>query len=223
LIILEHIWKSYGRGRKAEDVLVDIDTTLDFSAGNIGILGARKSGNTTLLEIVAGVTQPDYGRVARQLRVSWPLSWRGAGKDMTGDAQIAFLSRVYQRDRSSVLRYVTELSGLDAKIYQPTVTYTAQEKDRLMFALAMALDFDLYLVDEAPPTIQPEFKPAYDAAWNQAMRGSRQLVTSSKPGYLVMVCAFAVTLDQGRLSAVAPSVQAVASFRQLARKNRTKG
>ena len=222
MIILEHIWKSYGRGRKAKEVLTDIDTMLDFSAGNIGILGARKSGKTTLLEIVAGVTQPDHGRVTRRLRVSWPLSWRGTGRDMTGDAQIAFLSRLYQCDRGSVLRYVTELSGLGAKVYQPTITYTAQEKDRLMFALVMALDFDLYLVDDAPPSIQAEFKPAYDAAWAQALRGRRQLVTSSNPGNLAMSCAFAATLDHGQLGAVVPSAQAVASFRQLARKKRTK-
>lgn len=220
MILLEHIWKSYGRGRKAKDVLIDIDTALDFGAGNIGILGGRKSGKTTLLNVIAGVIPPDHGRVRRRIRVSWPLSWRGIGRGLTGDSKVAFLSRLYQADRRATLGYVAELSRLNRKLYSPLNTYTAREKDRLMLALAMALDFDLYLVDEALPAIQPELKDAYDAAWRECLRNRRVLVVSSKPAHLPVDCHTAAILDDGRLGALMTSAEAAASLRRTARSKR---
>jgi capsular polysaccharide transport system ATP-binding protein len=220
LILLEHIWKSYGRGRKAKEVLTDLDATLDFSSGNIGVLGSRKSGKTTLLNIIAGAIQPDHGRIKRRLRISWPLSWRGIGKGMTGDAQVAFLARLYQADRQATLRYVAELSGLDRKLYASMASYSAREKDRLMLALAFALDFDLYLVDEALPRMQPEYQASYDAAWSDRLQGSRMLVVTSKPAHLNAACAHAAILREGMLSELMPATEAVTSYRQEARERR---
>lgn len=220
MILLEHIWKSYGRGRKAKDVLTDIDATLDFSSGNIGILGGRKSGKTTLLNIIAGVTQPDHGRIKRLARVSWPLSWRGLGKGITADAQVAFLARLYQADRRSTLRYVAELSRLDRKLYELMDTYSPREKDRLMLALALALDFDLYLIDEALPGIQPEFKDAYDAAWSERLKDRRVLVATAKPPHLPKYCHSAAILDAGQLGHFMTCAETAAHFRQSVRKKR---
>lgn len=222
MIFLEHLWKSHGRGRNRKDVLVDIDTTLDFSSGNIGILGTRKSGKTTLLNVIAGVTQPDHGRVKRRLRVSWPLTWRGLGRGITGDDQVAFLARLYQADRRATLRYVAELSGLGQKLYALTDNYSAGEKDRLMLALALGLDFDVYIIDENLPGVQPDFKAAYEAAWSECLQCRRTLVASSKPAHLVGQCGHAAILDEGKLSAVVSIDDAVGFYRKLARDRRTK-
>lgn len=219
MILLEHIWKSYGRGRKAKDVLTDIDATLDFSSGNIGIVGRRKSGKTTLLNIIAGAIQPDHGRVKRRARVSWPLSWRGTGTGMTGDAQVAFLARLYQADRRAALHYVAELSGLDRKLYASMNSYTPREKDRLMFALAIALDFDLYLVDEALPAVQPDFKDAYNAAWSACIKGRRMLVASSKVAHIPEHCHTTAILDAGQLGNLMTRTEAAANFRKSVRQS----
>lgn len=220
MIVLEHVWKSYGRGRKAKDALIDIDATLDFSCGNIGILGRRRSGKTTLLNVIAGVIPADHGRVKRRIRVSWPLSWRGLGRGLTGDAQAAFLARLYGADRRATLRYVAELSCLDRKLYALMDTYTPNEKDRLMFALAMALDFDLYLLDETPPAIKSEFKDAYDAAWSECLRSRRVLAVSSKVTHLLNICQTTAIIDAGQLGNFMTSNEAAAQYRQLARTQR---
>jgi capsular polysaccharide transport system ATP-binding protein len=221
LILLEHIWKSYGRGRKAKDVLTDVDATLDFSPGNIGILGSKKSGKTTLLNIIAGAIQPDHGRIKRRLRVSWPLSWRGMGKGMTGDAQVAFLTRLYQGDRRATLRYVAELSGLDRKLYASMTGYSAREKDRLMLALALALDFDVYLIDESLPGIQPEFAPHYDAVWEERLKTRRSLLLSSHVHRVEQHCSLATILHGGQLAPLRPVAEAKQAFQILARQRKS--
>jgi capsular polysaccharide transport system ATP-binding protein len=221
LILLEHIWKSYGRGRKAKEVLTDLHATLDFSSGNIGILGSKKSGKTTLLNIIAGAIQPDHGRIKRRLRVSWPLSWRGMDKGMTGDAQVAFLTRLYQGDRRATLRFVAELSGLDRKLYASMAGYSAREKDRLMLALALALDFDVYLIDESLPGMQPEFAPHYDTLWKERLRTRRLLLLSCHAPRVEQHCSLATILHGGQLAPLRPVAEAKQAFQILARQRKS--
>lgn len=200
MIALQQIWKSHGSGRKRRDVLKGIDALLDPSSSNIGILGARQAGKSTLLAIVAGLSPADSGKVSRRATISWPLSWRGFGKGMTGDSQVCFLSRAYRRDRRETLRFVAELSGLGAKLYQSTRHYSAREKDRLMFAAALAMDFDLYLIDDALPPIEPEHANNYNFVWQERMRSRRALLATARTSHATNFCGQCAILEAGQLS-----------------------
>lgn len=62
LLRLDHVSKSYRRGRRGQQALRDV--SLEVSAGEIvGVWGPRFSGRTTLLRIAAGLETPDSGRV----------------------------------------------------------------------------------------------------------------------------------------------------------------
>jgi len=62
LLALEHVTKTYVRGRREHVALRDV--SLDVHAGEIvGVWGPRFSGRTTLLRIAAGLERPDDGRV----------------------------------------------------------------------------------------------------------------------------------------------------------------
>ena len=110
MIQLEKLEKCYGKGRNKVEVLRGIDLFLDTSASNLGILGAKGSGKSTLMKIMAGLEPPTRGRVTRHARVSWPLSWRGLGGGLSGDGQVFLLARFYGADRVSLLRFVAGLS-----------------------------------------------------------------------------------------------------------------
>jgi len=222
LISLEHIAKSYGQGRRKKDVLVDISLNLDGESRGFGILGAKQSGKTTLLHIIAGLTVPDRGRVLRNARVSWPLSWRGLGGTTTGNEQLALLSRMYRVDRRGLLRYVAELSALDAKLYEPMTSYTAREKDRLMQAAALGLDFDVYLVDEEIPGLESEFAACYHAAWQEVFARSCVVAASSRWGGALAQLPAVGILNEGYLTAPFPSDQAQAAFHSLVRERTEK-
>jgi capsular polysaccharide transport system ATP-binding protein len=215
MILLEHITKSYGQGRKAKDVLLDVNLALDGDSLNIGILGAKGSGKTTLLHIMAGTTLPDRGRVTRQCRVSWPLTWRGLGGNTTGDEQVGLLARMYQVDRRALLRYVAEVSELDAKLYEPMTSYSAREKDRLMQAAALALDFEVYLVDEAIPGVEKEFSARYEALWQEVLARSFVVAASSRCSGALAQCPAVGILVQGRLMTPVPPQRAEVAFHSL--------
>jgi len=62
LLAIEHVSKTYQRGRGRLHALEDI--SLEVNAGEVvGVWGRRFSGRTTLLRIAAGLEPPDRGRV----------------------------------------------------------------------------------------------------------------------------------------------------------------
>ncbi|HEX4806786.1 MAG TPA: ATP-binding cassette domain-containing protein [Conexibacter sp.] len=62
LLALEHVSKTYRRGRREQRALRDV--SLEVAAGEIvGVWGRRFSGRTTLLRVAAGLEAPDEGRV----------------------------------------------------------------------------------------------------------------------------------------------------------------
>ena len=62
LLALEHVSKTYQRGRRDLPALTDV--SLGVGAGEVvGVWGRRFSGRTTLLRIAAGLETPDSGRV----------------------------------------------------------------------------------------------------------------------------------------------------------------
>jgi energy-coupling factor transporter ATP-binding protein EcfA2 len=71
LLTLEHCNRRHRQGSGERVVLNDV--SLDLDAGElVAILGARRSGRSTLLRVAAGIEPPDSGRVSF------------AGRDLTG-------------------------------------------------------------------------------------------------------------------------------------------
>jgi hypothetical protein len=86
----------------------------------------------------------------------------------TSDKQLALLARMYRVDRRGLLRYAAEVWHLDAKLYEPMTSCSAREKDRLMQAAALGLDFEAYLVDEETPGVGAEFTARHEGLWQAA-------------------------------------------------------
>lgn len=62
LLSLESVGKGYWRGPRPVEILTDV--SLDLSAGELAaVWGPRSAGKTTLLELAAGLQEPDAGRV----------------------------------------------------------------------------------------------------------------------------------------------------------------
>jgi capsular polysaccharide transport system ATP-binding protein len=219
LIILHDIWKSEGSGRKKKDLLGGVNAILDPLSGHLGILGEKQT-KTLLLNIIAGAVKAEHGKVIRSDRVSWPLTWRGFG-NFTGDQQVLFMARIYQADGRQTLRFVTELSGLGRKIYEAIGTLTAKEKDRLMFALALGLDFDVYLIDESAPVIDPPFDTEYKNIWNKCLKARRMILATCQPAKLDEQIAHAWLLEAGRLSPMMTPQEARQAFQRRARRRKT--
>lgn len=131
------------------NVILD-DVSFEFpERKNIGVLGVNGAGKSTLLRLIAGTEYPDKGKIIRTGKYSWPLGFSGSFHgSLTGIENLRFACRIYGADISEVSKFVEDFAELGDYINEPIMTYSSGMRSRLAFGLSMAIDFDVYLIDE---------------------------------------------------------------------------
>lgn len=148
MIELTNVSKHYATNHGVHCVLDDVSLTIPTDQ-SIGILGRNGAGKSTLLRLVAGIESPDAGEVIRHVRVSWPIGFGGGfHSNLTGEENLRFVSRIYGADPIEVGARVREFAELDEYFDMPLRTYSNGMRARLAFGLSMAIDFQVYLIDE---------------------------------------------------------------------------
>ena len=148
MIEFKNVSKFYDT-KSGKNILLD-DVSFKFpDHKNIGVLGVNGAGKSTLLRLIAGSEYPNSGKIIRTGKYSWPLGFTGSFHDtLTGVENLRFACRIYDADMKYVTEYVRDFSELGKYIEEPIRTYSSGMRSRLAFALSMAIDFDVYLVDE---------------------------------------------------------------------------
>jgi capsular polysaccharide transport system ATP-binding protein len=149
MIDLIDIEKTYEGAHGRIHVLRGITHT--FNQGeSVGILGQNGAGKSTLLRIICGNERPNYGKVRRNVSISWPLGFSASfAGSLTGAENLRFVSRIYGVDHREVAEFVAGFSDLGRSINEPVKTYSTGMRSRLAFGLSMAIKFQVYVIDEA--------------------------------------------------------------------------
>lgn len=178
MIELSQVTKAY-RMRHGVNVVLN-NVNFRFERGsNVGILGKNGSGKSTLLRILSGAEQPDAGSVVRRGRVSWPIGFSGGfSPSLTGNENARFVARLYGADVHTVCGFAYEFSELGDYFDMPVRTYSSGMRARLAFALSMAVDFDVYLVDEVTAVGDSTFQKKCRRAF-QDRRGHSSVIIVS--------------------------------------------
>lgn len=125
----------------------------------IGLLGPPKSGKSTILRLMCGTTPAAQGRVDRNSRVSWPIPLNTFFSPTATVAQnIRFVARLYGADEKEFCRRVAGPTGLDEYLPAPLRGCPTFVKPRLALALALEIDFDIYLFDGSLAGSDKSFK-----------------------------------------------------------------
>lgn len=189
LISAERITKAY-----APRVLLD-SVSLGVSEGErIGVVGSNGAGKSTLLSILAGMEDPDGGRVARAsgLRVGY-LAQRD---DMRGTiAEVAFGNRAWQRDATAraVARELLPGLGMDADVSR----LSGGERRRVALAALLAAEQDILLLDE--PTNHLDIEAIDWLGRHLAGRGCAIVMVSHDRWMLDTVCDRMWEVDTGHV------------------------
>ncbi|MGL4848760.1 MAG: ABC transporter ATP-binding protein [Clostridium sp.] len=130
------------------------DLTLDLPTGEvIGILGKNGSGKSTILKMVTGVVYPTSGEIEVNGRVSALLELTaGFDGELTGKENIYLKGYSMGMDKSGVekiIHSIIDFSELGEYINQPVRMYSSGMKARLGFAIAVNINPDILVVDEA--------------------------------------------------------------------------
>lgn len=149
MIEFRNVTKSYEMNEGKRNIILDNVSFKFPERKNIGVLGVNGAGKSTLLRLIAGSEYPNSGKIIRTGKYSWPLGFTGSfHESLTGVENLRFACRIYNADMKYVTDYVREFSELGKYIEEPIRTYSSGMRSRLAFALSMAIDFDVYLVDE---------------------------------------------------------------------------
>jgi capsular polysaccharide transport system ATP-binding protein len=200
MIAFENVSKSFWTG-KSRKVILD-RASFSVEIGNsLGILAKNGTGKTTIINMMAGLEKPDEGRVIRTSRISFPLGFMGGimGKH-TAKENARYIARLYALDPDYVESFCRWLSGIDEYFDMPLGTYSSGMRSRFSFALMLALEFDIYLIDEGmPASTDVEFNRKAGQVLRQRLKNATVVVVSHQAATLEKFCRSAAVLRNGQL------------------------
>jgi ABC-2 type transport system ATP-binding protein len=129
---------------------------------SIGLMGLNGSGKSTLLKIVHGVMQPDTGSVRSRGRIAGLIA-TGAGfhPQLTGRENIYLNAAILGMSEAETNRKfdeITAFADIDDFLDSPVAYYSSGMHARLGFAIAVHVDADIFLADEALAVGDKPFK-----------------------------------------------------------------
>lgn len=192
--------KSFWTGTRRK-IILDRASFRVESGNSLGILAPNGTGKTTLINMMCGLEKPDEGTITRECRVSFPLGFMGGvvGKH-TAAENARYIARLYGLDPDYVEAFCRWLCGLEEYFDQPLGTYSAGMRARLSFSLMLALDFDLYLIDEGmPATTDVEFNRRAASILRERLERTTVVIVSHDAAVLEKFCRSAAVLKQGTL------------------------
>ncbi|OHC52551.1 MAG: ABC transporter [Rhodobacterales bacterium RIFCSPHIGHO2_02_FULL_62_130] len=200
MIAFENVSKSFWTG-KSRKVILD-NASFRVELGNsLGILARNGTGKTTIINMMAGLEKPDEGRVIRTSRISFPLGFMGGIiPKHTATENSRYIARLYGLDPDYVESFCRWLSSIDEYFDMPVGTYSSGMRARFSFSLMLALEFDIYLIDEGmPSSTDVEFNRKAGQVLRQRLANATVVVVSHQPATLEKFCQTAAVLRNGQL------------------------
>lgn len=180
---------------------------VSFNVGKgeiVGVVGRNGSGKSTILKILTGVLTPTSGSVSIDGKVSALLEL-GAGFNMeyTGMKNIylnATMMRVSKEEIEKKIPEILAFADIGDYINQPVKTYSSGMFVRLAFAVAINVDPDILIVDEALAVGDTRFQlKCMDKFLEFVEKGKTILFVSHDVNSIKRFCNRAIWLNQGML------------------------
>ncbi len=195
-----NVSKSFWTGKQRKIILDQASFRVELG-NSIGILAANGTGKTTLINMMAGLEKPDEGQILRKSRISFPLGFMGGVVNKhTGTENARYIARLYGLDPDYVEAFCRYLTGIEEYFDMPVGTYSAGMRSRFSFSLMLALEFDIYLIDEGMPgTTDVEFNRKAGSILQDRLQSATVIMVSHQAKVLERFCRSAAVLRDGKL------------------------
>lgn len=196
---------------------------IDLEVGRgqtVGIVGRNGSGKSTLLQIICGTLSPSSGTVDVRGRIAALLEL-GAGfnPDFSGLENVYLNGTILGLSRAEIdqrLDAILTFADIGQFIHQPVKTYSSGMYVRLAFAVAINVDPEILIVDEALSVGDEAFQRKCFGRIEQIREaGATVLFVSHSAGTVVDLCDHAVLLDSGELLAQGMPKRIVTDYQKL--------
>ena len=200
MIEFVNVSKSFWTGKQRKVILDRASFRVELG-NSLGILAPNGTGKTTIINMMAGLEKPDEGRVVRTSRISFPLGFMGGVVSKHSATENArYIARLYGLDPDYVESFCRWMAGIGEYFDMPLGTYSQGMRARFTFSLMLALEFDIYLIDEGmPATTDVEFNRKAGAILRERLAKATVVVVSHHPQTLEKFCRSAAVLRNGQL------------------------
>jgi len=197
------LWR--GRRRFYDEFTAVSDVTFGVKRGQtVGIVGKNGSGKSTLLQLICGTVAPSAGTVEVRGRLSALLEL-GAGfdPDMSGRENVYIYASILGLNGSEIDQHYNDIvafADIGKFIDQPVKTYSSGMCIRLAFAVAIHVEPEILVVDEALAVGDASFQYKCIKKIEKMQQGGVTiLVVTHDVGTVKKLCTRAIWLHQGRL------------------------
>ena len=197
------------------------DVSFEIKKGEtVGIIGRNGSGKSTLLQMICGTLNPTSGSVQTNGRIAALLELgSGFNPEFTGRENVYMNAAVLGLSKDEVdTRFddIAAFADIGQFIEQPVKTYSSGMMVRLAFAVAINVDPEILIVDEALSVGDELFqRKCFSRIEAIRANGATILFVSHSGSVIVELCDRAVLVDSGEKLAVGPPKQIVGRYQKL--------
>ena len=186
----------------------------------VGIIGTNGSGKSTILKIITGVLNPSSGSVEVDGNISALLEL-GAGfnMDYTGIENIYMNGTMMGFSREEMekkLPEILEFADIGDFVHQPVKTYSSGMFVRLAFALAINVEPEILIVDEALSVGDVFFQAkCYKKMEEIRQKGTTILMVTHDMGSVIKYCDKVILLNRGSFVAEGKAGEIVDLYKKI--------
>jgi ABC-type polysaccharide/polyol phosphate transport system ATPase subunit len=219
---------SFGKKQHSQDFWALQDIDLEIEQGStLGILGRNGAGKSTMLQIISGVLQPTTGTVEVNGRLI-AIFGLGSGfnPEFTGRENAMMNGLILGIDRHEMLERFEEIEAfadIGDFMDHPVKTYSSGMKSRLGFAVAVNVEPNILVIDEALSAGDASFKKkALQRMYDLRDSGTTVLFVSHSMGMVNRFCTEAVLLNRGHMIARGTPDEVLGEYRSVLENSQSK-
>jgi lipopolysaccharide transport system ATP-binding protein len=197
------------------------DVSFEIKKGEtVGIIGRNGSGKSTLLQMICGTLNPTSGSIQTNGRIAALLELgSGFNPEFTGRENVYMNAAVLglsNEEIDSRFDDIAAFADIGDFIEQPVKTYSSGMTVRLAFAVQVAIDPEIFVVDEALAVGDEKFqRKCFARIETLKSKGSSILFVSHSSGSIIELCERTLLLDHGTRLMLGPAPEAIRAYQKL--------
>lgn len=197
------------------------DVSFEVRKGeSIGIVGRNGSGKSTLLQIICSIVKPSSGEIEVNGKLSALLEL-GAGfnPEFSGRQNVYLNGSILGLSQDEIdhrFNDILNFADIGEFIDQPVKSYSSGMFVRLAFSVAVSVEPDILVIDEALSVGDEAFQRKCFAHINSIQdKGGTILFVTHSAASVIELCSRAILLDQGQLLLAGSPKQVISRYQKL--------